>query len=607
MDDLNFHMVSDIIKNYIKKHNEQEDVQYVRSSCLLLNKNTADQIKVIQLQPNENITANNLSGTSVDDSMYKNRIDTFINYSIQQKADLILTPEYSIPYESINDLIQLKTDIKSGALFCLCAQGASKEEIEKYLENWSDNSKCYVYRESFDNSDIRDFWCILIYVFKVSFFYNDNDRDDVLFIIPQCKTTHMKDDIHYFETGHLSTGVDVYIFDLEHENFYDNIGTHCHNFFCSLLCSDVFEQEQYIEKFKQINQYNNNGFLIFHPQLNQKPYHGIFLEFRKKLFDTLKKDAIIITSTWGKDTKVNGNKFSQSNSALYVYDVNRKFIDDNYEQICKNHKMNVALGIQRGIKKWIFPSNDFVIEYQILKPNNSQRSELSLSVCNPFVTSVKFLDKNINDFYEPKDCLFKPIDILQKLCSSFTNIDYEFILKIICGECDKECKILDFIYFIGSFFGNFYYEELCINEYEASENLGLMHLDRYTTSKQKMFFLNDLWERISKNDFPDDLKDIFKDGTRFYVRRSKRIQEPYNLMCIDSGNKYRFVYGGAINAETAKNLLDDLCKDYEEEELRSTIIFYTDPNTMKKDYYYNFLPNIDGDKDITFRIDEGLL
>ena len=336
MKTLKFHKISDIVKQYIIENNNKNDDKYIRCSHLAINKSSADTVKIAQFQPNGSICVDFHEGSKVTSENHLTKVNDFLSEAYRQKADLVLTPEYCVPYESLDELLQCKDQIKVGTLYCLCMEGANKEKINNYISKWSQNDECYIYSFSYDNSDQRNFWCILFYVFKISFFVNEHQRKDIVFIIPQCKTTHMKDDSYYFETGHLSTGDDVFLFDLEHENKYTEIGK-CNNIFFSLLCSDVFEYEQFINLMKD-DEYKEKGFFIFHPQLNSKPYHGIFVDFRRKVLNDLHDRAIIITSTWGKNTKVNNLKFEIPNSAIYIYNSDKYYIKENQRLLCANNK-----------------------------------------------------------------------------------------------------------------------------------------------------------------------------------------------------------------------------------------------------------------------------
>jgi len=589
MDTLKFHMISDVIKQYIDAHNDKEPGRkYVRCGCIVLNKNSADPIKVMQFQPDEEINADKDLGTRVLDDNYICKVNSFIDESINEKADLILTPEYSVPYETIDALVSKKDDIRRGSLFCMCAEGASQERVEEYLTKWSQTDKCYVYDISYKNSDDRKFWCVLFYVFKISFFYNDKDGDDILIIIPQCKTTHMRDEKFYFETGNLSTGDDIFIFDIEHENDYRRIGNSNNKFF-SMLCSDVFEQDQYISHIRRMQEKENSGIIIFHPQLNQKPMHGSFNVFRQRVFELLGENAAIITSTWGKNTKVNTLDFQTSNSSLYLYEKNKSYIVDKEEVIGKNHKKNVTLGVDRNIKKWMMPSGCFLIEYEVLKPNNDNRADLSLDVLNPTVNYIKVFSEEEKDFVEHTKCLYQPLEIIRKLCSDTTNINYDDIINQVCGKCDGECKILDFMYFIGSFFGNFYNEELEMTPEEKSKQMGLMFSGGYTINRDKISNFKKIVNILSKNNIPNEFKEHFNEGCSFYIKRTMYSQESYNIICVD-GSKYRFIYLGDTTREEAPKIFDKMCKNREEVEKLNTIVFYFDPFENEGAFYFKPQP-----------------
>lgn len=137
-----------------------------------------------------------------------------------------------------------------------------------------------------------------------------SNRTDELCIIPQFKTGAMHDVWNDYEGSYLCLGNIIYILDLDG-------GTNSKNRFLSLICSDVL----YINPntiFEHLG--DDINITLFHPQLNPKPRHTSFIDFRRNFINNSYKDnKRLITLNWSEDTSViNFNKkFSTPWSAFY--------------------------------------------------------------------------------------------------------------------------------------------------------------------------------------------------------------------------------------------------------------------------------------------------
>lgn len=598
---IEFFKVSEIVKQYINNHNKlNPNRKYFKCSGLTVNKYNEDPISISQLQTEGEIYTSIPNGTVITDKSYEKRINDFLQKSIQNKSDLVLTPEYSVPYRIIDSFTDQIGQLKVGSLFCLCSQGLENSKALDYINNIDKKKDCYVYKQALNNMDAKDFLCILFYIFKISFFVNENDKDDILFIIPQLKTTHMKDDDYIFETGHLSTGKDIFYFDIEPEQNYKNMGI-CSNIFYSLICSDVFQYTEYLSFMKN----KNCGIIVFHPQLNPKPKHGVFLDFRKGIFDMTEKNILLITSTWGGNTKVNKANFNSPNSAIYEKVTEKNYIENNIELIAQNHISKITVGISRDRIKWLFPSDECYVHYSLLKPNIQGGSKLSTSVKNPFIYDINIYDSGNDEFILADKCLYTPKDIID-LINDKSPIKYDSLIHNICGSCDySKCKIADFLYLMGSFFqednNKFIEYSLRMSDDEMCNQI---RPDNKTQNsiRKNMILMRKLLKCIIDNKLPDDLFSLFQLGSHFYVKNGKRVKEIYNIAFDSSNRKLRFLCLDTKSKDEVKILFDRLSADAEEEEIDSTVLMYTDDYSLEVEFYHQISNRIDSDNSSNFDI-----
>ena len=182
----------------------------------------------------------------------------FVCLAKQTAAFLVLTPEYSFPWEYLDRILAdqaLQPD--QGKLWCLCMQYLPIRAFEDWLEI---NRYTLPYNLQRDSEQIiicdklkirKQFVNMLAYVFK--------NTDGKLVVLLQSKIAHMRDTEFQFEASNLSLGDTIYLFD----NVQHDIRA-----FCSMICADALESDFY-ESVRQ--KLPDRKHLVFHPQLNPEP------------------------------------------------------------------------------------------------------------------------------------------------------------------------------------------------------------------------------------------------------------------------------------------------------------------------------------------------
>jgi hypothetical protein len=150
---------------------------------------------------------------------------------------LALAPEYSFPWEVLNQIIEnASLQPAKGKLWCFGMQYKSLEEFECWctehntqtLQEFADtDQKNRSIAVIFDGLRVKKtFVDALAYIFL-------NSHNNITIML-QSKLAHMKDPLYEFEASDLSLGNHVYLFD------YGNFNT---KIFCSLICADVMNSE----------------------------------------------------------------------------------------------------------------------------------------------------------------------------------------------------------------------------------------------------------------------------------------------------------------------------------------------------------------------------
>lgn len=200
------------LKNWINNFNNKNNKHISNyDSISLCTSNNAYHI--LQIQPKANLVVNKQDGIYIEkeNEDYNNKLVTSLKKSLNEKYDLVLTPEYSVPLDIVKNLIKNLDDIKVGTLYCLCCTGVTYSCFKKFL-HFLKQKQLEIYKNSWESLSENRMVCCLLYITKVKFYYKNGNVLEKVFAIPQFKTRPMKDNYMDFEYDVLSCGNQVIIF-----------------------------------------------------------------------------------------------------------------------------------------------------------------------------------------------------------------------------------------------------------------------------------------------------------------------------------------------------------------------------------------------------------
>ncbi|MBW2737857.1 MAG: hypothetical protein JRE64_03200 [Deltaproteobacteria bacterium] len=225
-----------------------------------------------------------------------------LNHAYEHAVDLVLTPEYCLPWRVVEEIVDTALKPKHGALWALGCESIIPEDLDALKARWEQRGIRVLYETLPQQNKV--YLCPLVYIFWVQ----NADSEANLCMLIQFKSEPCGGTL---EVDHLYLGDDVYVF--------GNGGNEL-NFF-SLICADVFR----ITK-QQIQEYHKDS-LIAHIQLNQKPWHPDFTRYRDLLFSVGSNNPIELVClnwatgvTWANDGDPdNVTTWSHvANSAFYI-------------------------------------------------------------------------------------------------------------------------------------------------------------------------------------------------------------------------------------------------------------------------------------------------
>lgn len=309
--------------------------------------NRGSVIKIMQWQPQGIIDFNIDDGFSCLDETYISKAESFLQEAKENKADLVITPEYSFPWVSVQKMIEnSEWHPSNGKLFCLGMQGISFLNLKEFIaQNKQQEEICVIVED--ENGLHDNYFCsCLLYIFKSA---------NRIILIIQLKTTPASDLWGDKEALGLTLGTTIYL-------FRSKIHNYC---LMAYICADVLNQE--VERIKHNITYQEC--LVLHPQLNPKPMHETFDRMRHNYLDYDRQNTRIIGVNWAKNTRINvsdNEKITIQESFSACYFSNYKYREEDVRELMMRNK---AKGIDLAVKEhtliWYMPDNEHCMLYTI--------------------------------------------------------------------------------------------------------------------------------------------------------------------------------------------------------------------------------------------------
>ncbi len=280
-----------------------------------------DNYTVLALQPHGDIEASADGVRSRDRVLAIRQFGKFLEYAKGTQADIVITPEYSMPWEVLSAVISEGRGPVQGKLWALGCESIKISELESLKENLAPLAT--VIYEPFDASSTR-FVSPLAYLFVTPPAQDGGEAKTVVLV--QFKT-HPMGDSNHFEINGMLRGTRIYQFDGKEQNLK----------LVSLICSDAFELID--EKAKAIY----DRALILHIQLNQNPRHEWFLGCRERLLRYSGDETEVICLNWSEDVimSIDGHSGHWKNIAGSAWYLKSQKFDDGDITLCSNHRQGL--------------------------------------------------------------------------------------------------------------------------------------------------------------------------------------------------------------------------------------------------------------------------
>ena len=227
----------------------------------------------------------------------------FLDDAVESQAQLAITPEYSVPWAVIREIVDGTRRPPKGSLWALGCESITPDELDALRTEVDDAAAISLIHEPLEPQKRAQtaFVSPLVFVFWTA----DTADDDVLCLLVQFKTTAARD-TENVELQSLCLGTRVYKF------------TACSSdiSLLTLICSDAFAFTN------DLVDAHCTNLLLLHIQMNQKPAHGDYAAYRARLFSVASKNNVeVVALNWAAGTLLEGSTRpwnSIAGSAWYV-------------------------------------------------------------------------------------------------------------------------------------------------------------------------------------------------------------------------------------------------------------------------------------------------
>jgi hypothetical protein len=210
------------------------------------------------------------------------RCTRFLEKAVATYSDLVVAPEYSVPWSVIDQIAAGALRPPQGALWVLGAESISPSELQASASRYEAAFGVAVLYESLDPRQVaqKRYLDTLVYVFWAT----DAQNVAKLCILAQFKTAPCRD-YHDFEQRALCLGNDVYSFNPD----LNKIGL------LTIICSDAFDFTPFVDGL-------HKNCLLIHIQLNPKPAHVDYAAYRTRLVSVgSNSDCELLCLNWAEN------------------------------------------------------------------------------------------------------------------------------------------------------------------------------------------------------------------------------------------------------------------------------------------------------------------
>jgi hypothetical protein len=279
---------------------------------------------VLALQPEGKILITDSFIGNADAAAAKQRLRLFIQQVNESQPDVVVCPEYSVPWDALIEAITAGCAPQHGKLWVFGCESLPLTKLHEYRERLAHHAVVLDDDLSSKQRTTQQYRNPLTYVFMTR---SDDGATEHLVLLVQYKTAASGDPGNTEARGMLP-GKNVYLFGRAPQEVR----------LMTLICSDVFSfGDELINRYYQ-------GLLLLHIQLNNSPRHITYKRYRQQLFE-FGGDTEVLCLNWADNVisfqgdESDGAKWRNiGGSAWYLRPPEMDLSDGNIKE---NHKHGI--------------------------------------------------------------------------------------------------------------------------------------------------------------------------------------------------------------------------------------------------------------------------
>jgi len=401
----------------INTHLENKGLQNPMLDAL---KQDAALYNVLLFQPVENLEYANDFIRISDRNRANAKFRHFFQLSIEQNAKLIITPEYSCPWEVVEYLIQNIENLKEDQLLIIGCESIKARELDALVGRNTQVEWIYEIDKVATNLNNDHFFDPVCYVFKTRSVRN---KLKIVTTI-QFKTHHFGGAGMEWERDNYIPGELIYVLENREESTR----------LITLICSDSLNTSPNFS-ITSLPQFVNHSYLIIHIQLNKAPKHPDYSQYRRDTFKRGWCNKEFICLNWGRNVQMNGENWNNyGGSAHYLQTTNdedrKNTIHDFDERINLNHKAGLYYcrwAETRRVHVNFFNYDEHVFLYRSTKASQAAALPLTRNRTGPEMICIYSWDDQKNNWSD----LLRSDDGFCTICDEFREIgNYDNLKRI---------------------------------------------------------------------------------------------------------------------------------------------------------------------------------
>lgn len=417
---MEFVFIDDLLNNY------NIDLEVLRPNSNLYN------ISLLQHKGTFHVEENRFGNQNDEEVKFNNFLET----SFANNSALIVTPEYSCPWNSVNTLLRNTGNIPNiGNLIVLGCESITPELIFQFRDEFHEQNNIEIHFEEniFENAGgvLLDPCC---YIFKA---LNENLEEKIIVLI-QFKTQHMGVWESALEQEKYIPGSITYIL----KNTANSINL------VTVICSDALVFNNEINaKFQE--HWEFHPFLVLSIQMNPKPCDENFRTFRREILSNQNKD--VITLNWSSESiasfdtidKKLFSRYGKSNIHIKTEHIKNRDLDEQ-NLLKSNHKLGLYYTFLKPDRHFFYINPK--VEIALIRLRKPYQGNIAAAIRRrgPIIERIYNWDSQASTFNSPQEIEDEFIGLLNSLGitskslhdPNFNILDKERLLNISLGEID---------------------------------------------------------------------------------------------------------------------------------------------------------------------------